>query len=80
MQLPPSLAQTLTNLNLPPYPTVTGLLQPITRRSMASFCRRPGLGVASVSQFYRLGKSDWKDFSRPTPAGIRRLRTGNCSR
>ena len=37
MQLSPSLAQTLTNLNLPPYPTVTGLPQPITARSLASF-------------------------------------------
>jgi hypothetical protein len=37
MQLSPALAQTLTNLNLPPYPTVTGLLQPITARSLASF-------------------------------------------
>ena len=37
MQLSPTLAQTLTNLNLAPYPTVTGLLQPITTRSLASF-------------------------------------------
>jgi len=37
MQLSPSLAQTLTNLNLPPYPTVTGLPQPITLLSLASF-------------------------------------------
>ncbi len=37
MQISPSLAQTLTNLNLPPYPTVTGLPQPITLRSLASF-------------------------------------------
>ena len=37
MQLSPTLAQTLTNLNLPPYPTVTGLQQPITARSLASF-------------------------------------------
>ena len=37
MQISPSLAQTLTNLNLPPYPTVTGLPQPITVRSLASF-------------------------------------------
>ena len=37
MQLSPSLAQTLTNLNLPPYPTVTGLQQPVTMRSLASF-------------------------------------------
>lgn len=37
MQISPSLAQTLTNLNLPPYPTVTGLHQPITARSLASF-------------------------------------------
>src|SRR6185437_2951793 len=37
MQLSPSLAQTLTNINLPPYPTVTGLSQPITARSLASF-------------------------------------------
>ncbi|MES2220174.1 MAG: hypothetical protein V4587_04325 [Acidobacteriota bacterium] len=37
MQISPSLAQALTNLNLPPYPTVTGLPQPITARSLASF-------------------------------------------
>ena len=37
MQLSPSLTQTLTNLNLPPYPTVTGLPQPITARSLALF-------------------------------------------
>ena len=37
MQVSPSLAQILTNLNLPPYPTVTGLPQPITMRSLASF-------------------------------------------
>ena len=37
MQLSPSLTQTLTNLNLPPYPTVTGLPQPITVQSLASF-------------------------------------------
>jgi hypothetical protein len=37
MQVSPSLAQILTNLNLPPYPTVTGLPQPITLRSLASF-------------------------------------------
>jgi hypothetical protein len=37
MQLSTSLAQTLTNLNLPPYPSVTGLPQPITLRSLASF-------------------------------------------
>ena len=37
MQLSPSLVQTLTNINLPPYPTVTGLPQPITARSVASF-------------------------------------------
>jgi len=37
MQLSPSLAQTLTNLNLPPYPTVTGPPQAITLRSLASF-------------------------------------------
>lgn len=37
MQLSTSLAQTLTNLNLPPYPSVTGLPQPITVRSLASF-------------------------------------------
>ena len=37
MQLPTSLAQTLTNLNLPTYPSVTGLPQPITLRSLAAF-------------------------------------------
>jgi hypothetical protein len=37
MQLSPSLAQTFTNLNLPPYPSVTGLPQPITFRSLALF-------------------------------------------
>ncbi|MGB6934201.1 MAG: hypothetical protein WBD91_15600 [Acidobacteriaceae bacterium] len=37
MQLSPTLAQTLTNLNLAPYPTVTGLPQSITTRSLASF-------------------------------------------
>jgi hypothetical protein len=37
MQLSTSLAQTLTNLNLPPYPSVTGLPQPITLGSLASF-------------------------------------------
>jgi hypothetical protein len=37
MQISPSLAQTLTNLNLPPYPSVTGLPQPITLRSLALF-------------------------------------------
>ncbi|HZC43313.1 MAG TPA: hypothetical protein VE195_04005, partial [Acidobacteriaceae bacterium] len=37
MQLSTSLAQTLANFNLPPYPTVTGLPQPITLRSLALF-------------------------------------------
>lgn len=37
MQLSPSLEQTLANLNLPPYPTVTGVPQPITVQSLASF-------------------------------------------
>src|SRR5665213_187741 len=37
MQLLTPLAQTLTSLNLPPYPSVTGLPQPITIRSLAGF-------------------------------------------
>lgn len=37
MQLSTSLAQTLTNLNPPPYPSVTGLPQPIALGSLASF-------------------------------------------
>ena len=37
MQLPTSLAQTLTNITLPSYPSVTGLPQPITARSLAAF-------------------------------------------
>ena len=50
MQLPPSLAQMLTNLNLPPYPSVTGMPQPITARSLASFRGRPGMGLASANE------------------------------
>lgn len=37
MQLLAPLAQTLTSLQLPPYPSVTGLPQPITIRSLAAF-------------------------------------------
>ena len=77
MQLSPSLTQTLTNLNLPPYPTVTGLPQPITARSLASVCGRPGLGLASAGELYRLGKSDRETVSRSAPAGVRGLLAGN---
>jgi hypothetical protein len=37
MQLPTSLVQTLMNFDLQPYDTVTGVVQPITVRSIASF-------------------------------------------
>jgi hypothetical protein len=37
MQISPSVVQTFANLNLPTYPSVTGLPQPITLRSLASF-------------------------------------------
>lgn len=37
MQLPPSLVQMLMHFNLRPYPSVTGMLQPISVRSIASF-------------------------------------------
>ena len=37
MQLPTSLVQTLMNFDLRPYDTVTGAVQPITGRSIASF-------------------------------------------
>ncbi|MHB1937921.1 MAG: hypothetical protein ACYCOR_15230 [Acidobacteriaceae bacterium] len=56
MQLSNSLAQTLTNLNLPPYPTVTGLPQPITLRSLASFAAALGWTWLLLVSFTGWGK------------------------
>ncbi len=37
MTLPASLVQTLNDFHLQPYPSFTGLPQPITARSVAAF-------------------------------------------
>lgn len=56
MQLSPSLVQTLTNINLPPYPTVTGLAQPITARSLASFAGALGWAWLLLVSFTGWGR------------------------
>jgi hypothetical protein len=56
MQVSPSLAQILTNLNLPPYPTVTGLPQPITWRSLASFAGALGWAWLLLVSFTGWGR------------------------
>jgi hypothetical protein len=54
MQISPSLAQTLTNLNLPPYPSVTGLPQPVTWQSLAFFA-----GALGWAWFLLVGFTGW---------------------
>jgi hypothetical protein len=54
VQLSPSLVQTLTSINLPPYPTVTGLPQPITARSLASFA-----GALAWAWLLLVGLTGW---------------------
>ena len=71
MQLSPSLAQTLTNLNLPPYPTVTGLPQPITLLSLASFAGALVWAWLLLVSFTGWGRATGKLFRGPRlPASV----------
>ncbi len=71
MQLSTSLAQTLTNLNLPPYPTVTGLPQPITLRSLASFAGALAWAWLLLVGFTGWGRVTGKLFRGPRlPASV----------
>jgi hypothetical protein len=71
MQISPSLAQTLTNLNLPPYPTVTGLPQPITARSLASFAGALVWAWLLLVSFTGWGRMTGKLFRSPRlPASV----------
>jgi hypothetical protein len=71
MQISPSLAQTLTNLNLPPYPTVTGLPQPITLRSLASFAGALVWAWLLLVSFTGWGRATGKLFRSPRlPASV----------
>jgi hypothetical protein len=71
MQISPSLAQTLTNLNLPPYPTVTGLPQPITMRSLASFAGALLWAGLLLVSFTGWGRMTGKLFRSPRlPASV----------
>ena len=71
MQISPSLAQTLTNLNLPPYPTVTGLPQPITLRSLASFAGALAWAWLLLVSFTGWGRLTGKLFRSPRlPASV----------
>jgi len=65
MQISPSLAQTLTNLNLPPYPSVTGLAQPITLRSLASFAGALAWASLLLVSFTGWGRVTGKLFRVP---------------
>jgi hypothetical protein len=71
MQLSTSLAQTLTNLNLPTYPTVTGLPQPITVRSLASFAGALAWAWVLLVSFTGWGRMTGKLFRHPRlPASV----------
>jgi len=71
MQISPSLAQTLTNLNLPPYPTVTGLPQAITARSLASFAGALVWAWLLLVSFTGWGRATGKLFRSPRlPASV----------
>jgi hypothetical protein len=71
MQISPSLAQTLTNLNLPPYPTVTGLPQPVTARSLASFAGALVWAWLLLVSFTGWGRVTGKLFRSPRlPASV----------
>ena len=71
MQLSPSLAQALTSLNLPPYPSVTGLPQPITARSLAAFAGSLAWAWLLLVSFTGWGRWTGKLFRvRPLPASV----------
>ncbi|HET9098747.1 MAG TPA: hypothetical protein VFN62_00020, partial [Acidobacteriaceae bacterium] len=71
MQLSPSLAQTIANLHLPPYPSVTGLPQPITLRSLALFAGALVWAWILLVSFTGWGRFTGKLFrADPLPASI----------